>query len=50
MKTGEAVTSTKKWVINGSEKDGARMVTDFSKLILRSYNNEADNVAAPPPM
>lgn len=44
VKRGEAVTTTKKWVINGSEKDGARMVADFGKLILRAYNNEADNV------
>ncbi|MCW5802820.1 MAG: DUF4041 domain-containing protein [Deltaproteobacteria bacterium] len=44
VKSGAAVTSTKKWIINGSEKEGAKMVADFSKLILRAYNNEADNV------
>lgn len=44
IKVGGAVTSTKKWAINGSDKDGAKMVADFSKLILRAYNNEADNV------
>jgi hypothetical protein len=44
IKDGGAVTSTKKWAINGSDKEGARMVADFSKLILRAYNNEADNV------
>lgn len=44
VKAGAAVTSTKKWVINGSEKEGAKMVTGFSKLVLRAYNNEADNV------
>ncbi len=44
VKRGGAVTSTKKWVINGSEKEGAKMVSDFSKLILRAFNNEADNV------
>ncbi len=44
IKNGTAMTSTKKWVINGSEKDGAKMVADFGKLILRAYNNEADNV------
>lgn len=43
VKAGEAVTGTKKWIINGSEKDGARMVSDFSKLMLRAYNSEADN-------
>ena len=44
VKEGTAVSSTKKWAINGSDKDGAKMVSDFSKLILRAYNNEADNI------
>jgi hypothetical protein len=43
IKANEAVTGTKKWAINGSEKDGAKMVSDFCKLMLRAYNNEADN-------
>jgi len=43
IKTGGAVTGTKKWAINGSEKEGARMVADFCKLMLRAYNSEADN-------
>ncbi len=43
IKTGKAVVGTNKWAINGSEKDGAKMVTDFCKLMLRAYNNEADN-------
>ena len=44
VKAGHAVTGTKKWAINGSEKEGAKMVSDFCKLMLRAYNNEADNV------
>lgn len=44
VKSGLAVTTTKKWVINGSEKEGAKMVSDFGKLVLRAYNNEVDNV------
>jgi len=44
VKTNQAVTGTKKWAINGSEKEGAKMVTDFSKLMLRAYNMEADNI------
>lgn len=44
VKANQAVTGTKKWAINGSEKEGARMVTDFSKLMLRAYNMEADNI------
>lgn len=43
VKAGEAVSGTKKWIINGSEKDGAKMVADFGKLMLRAYNAEADN-------
>jgi hypothetical protein len=44
IKSQEAVTGTKKWAINGSEKEGAKMVADFGKLMLRAYNTEADNV------
>lgn len=44
IKAGHAVTGTKKWAINGSEKEGAKMVADFCKLMLRAYNNEADNL------
>lgn len=43
IKDGRAVLGTKQWAINGSQKEGARMVTDFCKLMLRAYNNEADN-------
>ena len=43
-KSGEAITGTNKWAVNGSAKDGAKMVADFQKLMLRTYNNEADNV------
>lgn len=44
IKAGTAVSTTKKWAINGSENDGAKMVGDFGKLVLRAYNNEVDNV------
>lgn len=44
VKKGGAVVGTKKWAINGSEKEGAKMVADFSKLMLRAYNTEADNL------
>lgn len=43
VKSGSAVSGTKKWAINGSEKEGAKMVADFCKLMLRAYNTEADN-------
>lgn len=43
-KDGSAIVGTTKWAVNGSAKDGAKMVVDFQKLMLRTYNNEAENV------
>ena len=37
-----AVTCTSQWTVNGSTKEGAKMVRDISKLMLRAYNAEAD--------
>jgi len=31
------------WTVNGSRSQGAKMVKDFSTLMLRAYNAEADN-------
>jgi hypothetical protein len=39
-----AVQSGVGWAINGSAAEGAKMVKDLSKLMLRSYNNETDNI------
>lgn len=44
VKAGHAVVGTDKWAINGSQKEGAKMVSDFCKLLLRAYNTEADNL------
>ena len=38
-----AVTATTSWLVNDSARDGMAMVRDFSKLMLRAYNAEADN-------
>jgi hypothetical protein len=38
-----AVTCTSQWTVNGSPKEGAKMVRDISKLMLRAYNAEADS-------
>jgi hypothetical protein len=43
VKAGTAVQGSTNWTVNGSSRDGARMVKEFSKLMLRAYNNEADN-------
>ena len=42
VRGGTAVVGATNWTVNGSTKDGARMVKDFSKLMLRAYNNESD--------
>jgi hypothetical protein len=41
---GGAVLATKGWTVNGSEVEGRKMVRDFSKLMLRAFNAEADNL------
>jgi Domain of unknown function (DUF4041)/Meiotically up-regulated gene 113/Protein of unknown function (DUF2510) len=43
VRAGSAVKGATNWTVNGSSGDGARMVREFSKLMLRAYNNEADN-------
>ena len=43
VKQGAAVTGSTNWTVNGSTTQGSKMVKEFSKLMLRAYNNEADN-------
>lgn len=43
IKAGRAVDASTTWQVNGSAAQGRKMVTDFSKLLLRAYNAEADN-------
>jgi len=43
VKAGTAVAGAQNWTVNGSRTEGTRMVKEFSKLMLRAYNNEADN-------
>jgi hypothetical protein len=42
-RANKAVNATTNWTVNGSSREGAAMVRDFSKLMLRAYNAEADN-------
>lgn len=42
-RAGQAVLGAMNWTVNGSAAEGRRMVRDFSKLMLRAYNAEADN-------
>lgn len=41
---GNAITSAINWTVNGSVTEGRRMVRQTSKLMLRAYNAEADNL------
>lgn len=43
-KDGGAVLATTNWSVNGSAAEGRSMVRDFSKLMLRAFNAEADNL------
>jgi hypothetical protein len=38
----QAVLAATDWTVNGSKREGHKMVRDFSKLMLRAYNAEAD--------
>jgi hypothetical protein len=42
-RTGAAIKGRTDWTVNGSKSEGAKMVLELSKLMLRAYNNEADN-------
>lgn len=43
VRRDSAILSTTTWTVNGSTTEGRKMVRDFSKLMLRAYNAEADN-------
>jgi hypothetical protein len=43
-KDGGAVLGTTAWTVNGSASKGRVMVNETSKLMLRAYNAEADNL------
>lgn len=42
IKDGTATVKGVAWTIGGSEAEGKKMIKDFVKLILRSFNNECD--------
>jgi hypothetical protein len=41
---GGAVQAATDWTVNGSKPQGRKMVRDYSKLMLRAYNAEADTL------
>ncbi len=42
IKSGEAATGNMDWHVNGSKAEGRKLVNDMIKLVIRSFNNEAD--------
>ena len=42
-RNGTAVLAATGWIVNGSLAEGKRMAKEYSKLMLRAYNAEADN-------
>ena len=42
IKNGEAATGDMGWQVNGSKAEGRKLVNDMIKLVIRSFNNEAD--------
>ncbi|MBO3273679.1 DUF4041 domain-containing protein [Pseudomonas schmalbachii] len=42
IKSGEAATGNMDWTVNGSKPQGRKLVNDMIKLVIRSFNNEAD--------
>jgi len=45
-RSGTAIQSNTGWTVNGSAAQGRKMVTEYTKLMLRAYNAEADNCVA----
>jgi hypothetical protein len=43
-KDGGAILAATGWTVNGSASEGKRMVRDFSKLMLRAFNSEIDDI------
>ncbi|MCP2221715.1 DUF4041 domain-containing protein [Bradyrhizobium elkanii] len=41
---GGAVLAATNWTVNGSEAEGRKMTREISKLMLRAFNAEADNL------
>ena len=42
IKNGLAASGNQNWEVNGSKAEGRKLVSDMTKLVIRSFNNEAD--------
>lgn len=43
IKAGTAATGNANWTVNGSAKQGAKMIHDMQKLLIRAFNCECDD-------
>ena len=46
IKQYKAVTGITDWSVNGSKKEGAKMIKDTKQLLLRAFNSECDEVVS----
>ncbi len=46
IKNGQAATGNTNWTVNNSQAQGRKLVNDMIKLVIRSFNNEADACVA----
>ncbi|UVL05958.1 DUF4041 domain-containing protein [Pseudomonas sp. B21-047] len=46
IKNGQAATGNMNWTVNNSQAQGRKLVNDMIKLVIRSFNNEADACVA----
>lgn len=44
IKRGTATTGNANWTVNGSIKEGQKMVANMQKLLIRAFNTECDDV------
>lgn len=44
IKSGKAATGDTNWTVNGSAKEGQKMVANMQKLLIRAFNCECDDV------
>lgn len=46
IKNAQAATGNMQWTVNNSQAQGRKLVNDMIKLVIRSFNNEADACVA----
>lgn len=46
IKAGTAATGSDNWTVNGNKRQGAKMIHDMQKLLVRAFNCECDDVVS----